>query len=153
MLMKFLELKLPPPVVALLLAVAVFYGPRLSIRLEEMTSLYVAVALAMVGFCFDVPALVLFLRRKTTISPLSPHKSSALVTTGIYKVTRNPMYVGLGFLLLGLGVYAQNGLVVIWVGFFVLYITKFQIRPEERVLLDKFGEEYKAYCSRVSRWL
>ncbi len=84
---------------------------------------------------------------------MKPEAASSLVSTGIYRLSRNPMYVGLVFLLLALLVYLASALSIIGVLVFVLYINAFQIKPEERALMRKFGADFAEYKSRVRRWL
>ncbi len=153
--MNALELKIPPPVVALLLALAMWalvaLGPALP--WPEGIRRVVALVLALVGASFDFMGLVAFLRRHTTINPLRPANASALVTSGIYRVTRNPMYVGLVSFLTAWAVWLGAWLAFAGPVVFVLYITRFQIQPEERVLTTLFGDTYTAYTRRVRRWL
>ncbi|MBQ0921907.1 isoprenylcysteine carboxylmethyltransferase family protein [Hydrogenophaga aromaticivorans] len=153
--MNALELKIPPPVVALLLALAMWalvaLGPALP--WPEGIRRVVALVLALVGASFDFMGLVAFLRRHTTINPLRPANASALVTSGIYRVTRNPMYVGLVCFLTAWAVWLGAWLAFAGPVVFVLYITRFQIQPEERVLTTLFGDTYTAYTRRVRRWL
>ena len=110
-------------------------------------------SLAVAGASLDLLGVVAFLRSKTTVNPLQPGKASALVTTGVYRMTRNPMYLGLLLLLTAWAIHLS----VLWpfLGpvLFILYINRFQIVPEERVLRSLFGDEYAAYASRVRRWL
>lgn len=153
--MKALELKIPPPVVALLLALAMWalaaLGPALP--WPEGIRRAVALVLALVGASFDFMGLIAFLRRHTTINPLAPRKTTALVTTGVYRFTRNPMYVGLVMFLAAWAVWLGAAWPLLGPVVFVLYITRFQIQPEERVLTTLFGEAYTAYTRRVRRWL
>lgn len=153
--MPSLELKIPPPVVGALTAAAMWgvsaLGPQLSFASGPR---YAAVAILVVaGVAFDLLGLVAFRASRTTINPLKPERASALVTGGVYRLTRNPMYVGLGLLLLALTVYLSALLPFAGPVLFVLYITRFQIQPEERVLSGIFGEEYSTYAARVRRWL
>lgn len=152
---RWLELKVPPPVVALLLGLAAWWvaplGP--AIAWPETLRQGLAGLLLATGVALDFSGLLAFVRRHTTISPLSPRKSRALVTGGVYRFTRNPMYLGLACLL---GAWALwLAALVPWAapGLFVLYITRFQIRPEEQVLTDVFGTSYTDYTRRVRRWL
>ena len=94
-----------------------------------------------------------FRRAHTTVDPLHPDKASRLVTGGIYRVSRNPMYLGMACLLTAWTIWL--GALWPWLGpvAFVLYITRFQIRPEERMLTTLFGEAYTAYTQRVRRWV
>ena len=84
---------------------------------------------------------------------MSPEKSSALVCTGIYKYSRNPMYLGMALLLLAWAIYLASAWALLGVLAYVLYITRFQIIPEERVMEKLFGQEYLAYKAKVRRWL
>ena len=111
------------------------------------------VVLVIAGVSFDLLGLIAFLRMKTTINPLQPGKASALVTGGVYRITRNPMYVGMALLLTAWAVHLAALWPLLGPVFFVLYINRFQIAPEERVLKELFGEEYVAYTARVRRWL
>jgi protein-S-isoprenylcysteine O-methyltransferase Ste14 len=94
-----------------------------------------------------------FRRASTTVNPLTPSVSSSLVTTGVYRRTRNPMYVGFAVGLLGWGIWLGNLAALLGVPLFVAYLTRFQISPEERALRASFGSEFEAYCARVRRWL
>jgi protein-S-isoprenylcysteine O-methyltransferase Ste14 len=153
--MSSLEHKIPPPVVGSLIAAAMWGVSALGPQLPFASGLrYAAVAvLVAAGVTFDVLGLVAFRASRTTINPLKPERASALVTGGVYRVTRNPMYVGMGLLLLALAVYLSSLLPFAGPVFFVLYITRFQIKPEERVLHGLFGEVYSTYAAGVRRWL
>jgi protein-S-isoprenylcysteine O-methyltransferase Ste14 len=110
-------------------------------------------ATAALGIAIDVAGLVAFRRARTTINPLSPHKASALVTGGIYRWTRNPMYLGMAALLLAWGLWLANAGALAVIAAFVAYLNRFQIAPEERALEARFGAEFAAYRARVRRWL
>jgi protein-S-isoprenylcysteine O-methyltransferase Ste14 len=112
-----------------------------------------AFPVAAVGVSLDAVALVHFLRSRTTINPLKPESASALVTGGIYRLTRNPMYLGLATLLLAWAFYLGNLAALAGVPVFILYMNRFQIAAEERALEARFGAEYAAYRARVRRWL
>jgi len=150
-----LEHKIPPPVVALIVAAAMWMnsisGPKLDLPFDVRVA--AAVAIAAVGVVFDLLGLLAFRAAKTTINPLKPQKTSALVTTGIYRLSRNPMYVGLVCFLLAWTVF----LAALWplAGpiLFVFYVNRFQIEPEERLLAQRFGAEFNDYKARVRRWL
>ena len=122
------------------------------IPLQPTVRLALAGALAVTGVGFDLLGLLAFFRSQTTINPLRPAKASALVTGGIYRITRNPMYVGLAFLLTGWAAWLGSLWPFLGPALFVAYITRFQIAPEERILRRKFGE-FDAYAARVRRWL
>ena len=109
--------------------------------------------LALVGVAFDLLGLFAFRASRTTANPLKPERATSLVTGGIYRVSRNPMYVGMAFLLLAWAVHLSALLPFVGPVVFVLYITRYQIQPEERVLKDIFGDSYLAYAARTRRWL
>jgi protein-S-isoprenylcysteine O-methyltransferase Ste14 len=150
-----LDNKVPPPAVALLIAATMWhlssYGPALSLS-AEMSEILV-LFLVIVGVSFDVCGLLAFRQLKTTINPMSPNKTSALVTGGIYRLSRNPMYVGLFLFLMAWAI--QLSMLWPFIGpvLFVIYINRFQITPEERVMESKFGDEYSVYKNKVRRWL
>ena len=153
--MRSLELKIPPPVVALLFGLLMWLAAHTvpSFAWPATARIAAAVALAAVGAAFDVAGFVSFRRARTTINPLRPADASSLVVTGVYRYTRNPMYVGGALLLLAWAAFLANAAAFLLVPGFVLYLTRFQIIPEERVLAGIFGAEYREYCERVRRWL
>ncbi len=158
--MASLELKIPPPVTAVLTATGMWGLSRTSFLPDWMSGMPTAwriggaMALALVGLGFDVAGIIAFRRAKTTVNPLKPEKSVALVSAGVYRITRNPMYVGMVFILAAWGVYlASVWALLMGPLLFAAYITRFQIKPEERVLARRFGAEFEGYQARVRRWL
>ena len=153
--LHILEHKIPPPIVAGLIAAAMWKVASLAplLPLAPTVRWYAALALAGVGVAFDLLGLSAFRRLKTTVNPLKPDKASTLVTGGVYRITRNPRYVGLALLLTAWAVYLSAVWPFLGPVRFVLYINRFQIVPEERVMRAKFGAEYAAYAARVRRWL
>jgi protein-S-isoprenylcysteine O-methyltransferase Ste14 len=112
-----------------------------------------AATIALVGAAFTIAGIVSFRRAKTTVSPLKPESASSLVSSGVYTITRNPMYVGLLSLLVAWTVFLSSPLALVGPLAFFLYIGRFQIAPEERALSNLFGSEYANYRARVRRWL
>ena len=114
----------------------------------------VAVILAVVGFGIAVLALSGFSKAKTTVDPHGIDKASSLVTDGIYRLTRNPMYLGLLLILVGWGFW-RGTLAGATIGAiaFIAVITRLQIQPEERMLTDKFGTDYEAFTQQTRRWI
>ena len=104
------------------------------------------------GIVIALFALVQFRKASTTIDPTKPDKASNLVVNGIFKFSRNPMYLALLLLLLALGVFLGNAFNTLIAAGFVSYMNRFQIIPEERILLDKFGRSFKDYCILTRRW-
>ena len=105
------------------------------------------------GACFDVAGLLAFKKAQTTVNPLAPNRSTAVVSTGVYRITRNPMYLGMALILLGLALYLASPWALLGPLVFAAFITRFQIQPEERALTARFGAAYTAYCTQVRRWL
>lgn len=153
--MMSLDHRIPPPVVAAIVAASMWglsmLGPQLSLASAPKYALVAVLAAA--GLIFDALALLAFRRSRTTFNPLKPERASAMVTGGVYRVTRNPMYLGTALLLLAWAVYLGALLPFAGPALFVLYITRFQIQPEERALAKLFGGAYAAYAARVRRWL
>ena len=153
--MTWLELKVPPPIVALICAIGIVYLPDLFAleAFEVAFQSWVAGLVILFGLSFDLLGLIEFRRHATTINPLSPNKSSQVVSSGIYRLTRNPMYLGMAIVLVGVTIWTGSQLGLVMVLVFALYITRFQIEPEERILEAKFGEAFLVYKSKVKRWI
>ena len=153
--MKSLELKIPPPFLALCFAILMWFAGWLvaPLRLPLDARLGVALALGIAGQFISVNGVIAFRRAKTTINPFRPAAASSLVSEGVYRYTRNPIYVGLLLTLAGWAAFLSNPLALLFLPLFVLYINRFQIDPEERALSSLFGAEYADYKNRVRRWL
>lgn len=152
--MRALEHRIPPPVVGLLVAAAMWGTARITTAtLAVPDPAFAAAAIALAGLAFDVAGIVSFLRAKTTVNPLRPEKATVLVSSGVYRITRNPMYVGMLFLLIAWGVYLTSTWALLGPLAFVLYMNRFQIGPEERALEALFGDEFSDYRKKVRRWL
>lgn len=150
-----LELKIPPLVVVAITALLMWLAARAMPQLIVMYSgrIIVAGVFAALGVAAAALGVIEFRKASTTVNPHAPHNSSRIVTSGIYRFTRNPMYVGMLLLLLGWAAYLANVASVVLVLVYVAYITWFQIQPEERTLAAKFGGEYEEYLRSVRRWL
>lgn len=150
----FLANKIPPPIVGAVCA-ACMYGlaqlPFLQAALPRLT--WLAAIFALLGTAIEMAGLWAFYHAKTTVNPLAPERTSRIVQTGIYARTRNPMYVGMACYLVAWAIWLAQPLALLGVVMFILYITHFQIIPEERVLTQKFDTEYTDYCRHVRRWI
>lgn len=150
-----LKLKIPPPVIGLATAAAMWlvhhFLPEWSMTNSFLK--YMAMILVLIGLLIEILSVFRFFRAKTTINPLKPERSQKLVTTGLYRYSRNPMYLGMLTILLGFALWLGNPIALLMLTFFVWYISTFQIKPEEAVLLELFQDEYKAYQQRVRRWI
>ncbi len=153
--MRWLETRIPPPLVMLLCGGIGYLASRLAAGLAvplPMPAL-LAGALLTLGVTLNLLPKLAFRRARTTVNPLRPSASSTLVTHGVYRYTRNPMYLGQAIVLAGAMLYLQNPFAWLAVPLFVLYITRLQIMPEERVLSARFPEAYALFRQRVRRWL
>jgi len=152
--MHWLEHKIPPPLVGLLLAAAAWWlSPDGWWGDASLLRQTLAGALALAGLALDLTSVAAFVRERTTVNPLRPTRTTALVIAGAYRFTRNPMYLGMALLLAGWAVLLGSWVSVAAPVVFVAFITRFQIVPEERVMAARFGQDYRAYCQRVRRWL
>jgi protein-S-isoprenylcysteine O-methyltransferase Ste14 len=153
--MRALELKIPPPLVALIIAVTMWIARNVAptLELSPATRIVAAGVVAVIGGYFSIAGTLAFRRARTTVNPLKPENASSLVTSGVYRITRNPMYVALALLLVAWSFYLSAPALLAGSALFVLYVTRFQIQPEERVLRRMFGNEYTSYTQRVRRWL
>jgi protein-S-isoprenylcysteine O-methyltransferase Ste14 len=153
--MRSLETRIPPPAAAALVAAIMWLAsavlPRVAAPRRPRSIL--ALAVALIGVAFAAAGIAAFRRARTTADPTDPTKASALVTSGIYQITRNPMYVGLLFCLVGWAIGLSSPLTLSGPAAFALYITRYQIEPEERALTRLFGDAYTRYTARVRRWL
>lgn len=153
--MSKLELKIPP--VALLLVSATCMAGiaqiTTSLAFNGVARTLIALLLAVGGLLIALLGVLTFKKAKTTVNPITPQAASTLVTAGVYAYTRNPMY--LGFLLIS-GAWAvvlSNPYAAVILPVFVLYMNRFQIEAEERILLGLFGQAFSDYQARVRRWL
>jgi protein-S-isoprenylcysteine O-methyltransferase Ste14 len=112
-----------------------------------------AATISAVGILFMLAGLYEFQKAKTTFNPMTPGAASSVVTSGVYRVSRNPMYVGFLLLLIGWAIWLSHTLPFFLLPAFVLYMNRFQILPEERALSAKFGKAYDSYQQGVRRWL
>lgn len=153
--MHWLEHRIPPPFVALFVGAAMWGCAQISPQFQVGEDIRVVAAIIFVVFGLAVTLLgaAAFRRAQTTLNPLKPETASALVVNGVYRYTRNPMYVGFALALAGWAIYLSALLAFFGPVLFVLFITHFQIIPEERVLRVKFGQQFDVYQQRVRRWL
>ena len=153
--MNALDLKIPPLVLVLVLAGAMWFAarelPSLAFSLPWRDSLAVTVFGG--GILVILAGLYEFQKAKTTFNPMTPDAASSVVTSGIYRVSRNPMYLGFLLVLTGWAIFLSHVLPFLVLPVFVLYMNRFQILPEERALSAKFGEGYDRYKQAARRWL
>lgn len=153
--MRWLEARVPPPVVVLAAAVFIWamrrYFPEEGIYIPGRRITYWT--LLGVGLLALFLGIFEFRRARTTVNPMTPDGASSLVTSGIYRFTRNPMYLGDALILLAVAVFFSHPYGLAGVAGFVVWMSVLQIPAEERALRARFGEAYEAYCALVRRWI
>ncbi len=156
-----MELKIPPPIVAMFCAVMMWLvaqqlpGLDLSLywHVPRVWRLTPALVLLSAGLLIGLAAVLSFRRHKTTVNPLDPEATRVLVTSGVYRFSRNPMYLGVLLMLTALCIALANLGALVLLVVFVVYIQIFQINPEERVLAKRFGVDFENYCKHVRCWI
>lgn len=153
--LEFLELKVPPVLVALSVALLMWGVARLwpALVLPLPWRLGWGLGLAALGLLIGLAGVLAFLRAHTTVNPMQPADAKSLVVSGVFRFSRNPMYLGLALVLLGWGLYLAHPLSLAMLALFVGYMNRFQILPEERAMEQLFGEQFRAYRRRVRRWI
>lgn len=153
--MKFLENKIPPPLVAVLIAAGMCWLSSFTplILLTSTLKITLVIAFTLLGIFFALSGAISFRLAKTTVNPLKPNTASALVTSGIYQFTRNPMYVGFVALLFAWTSFLGSVWGVTLIIVYMAYIQRFQIAPEERALTTLFKDEFSNYKKQVRTWL
>ena len=153
--MRALELKVPPPLVTFAVATLMLAAARLmpSLAFALPSKGAWAALIAVLGIAVAGAGVLAFGRAKTTVNPMRVHATTSLVTSGVFRISRNPMYLGMLLLLIAWAVHLANAAAVLILPLFVVYITRFQIAPEERSMQTLFGEAFVAYTKATRRWL
>lgn len=149
-----MDLKIPPLAVLFIAGLAqIELADYLPLYSFGIVPLWIPILWAAIGGALMLLGVVEFRRHQTTVNPMNPDQAESLVTSGIFRYTRNPMYLGMALVLIGGAFYLSEASTLIAVVFFVVYINYFQIKPEEAIVGKKFGERFKEYKSNVRRWL
>ena len=145
--------KIPPPIVTLICGLGIYFSRFAFPNAQSDSSDFTALGLLLFGITVLVAAVLSFKKQGTTVNPLQPEKASSLVVSGLFNYSRNPVYLGMLLILLSLTVKFNvlGGLLVTLA--FVIFMTKFQIIPEELALESKFGEQFIQYKERTRRWI
>lgn len=146
---------IPPPIVGLCVALLMWLINRVFgfVQLQSDVLKVLAIALVIVGLAIEIYSVFLFFKQRTTVNPLRPQNTKALVVSGMYRFTRNPMYLGMLLLLCGYALWLGNVLTLPCLALFVWFINRYQIQPEEQALSAIFGEQFEDYKRRVRRWI
>ncbi len=153
--MKALELRIPPVALVILFGASMWLISRASPRMHFPVpgAAWLSAGMAMVGICIALIGVLEFRRVGTTVDPRVPDQSETLVVHGVYRFSRNPMYVGFFLVLCAWGLFLNNVPSLFLLPAFILYMNRFQIVPEERFMQEKFSESYSSYRSTVRRWI
>ncbi len=148
-----METKIPPPIVTLVFGLSIYFSRGIFQAVEIKYSFYIGILLLILGLAVLIFAVRLFRKDKTTVNPLSPEQATKLVTDGIFKYSRNPMYLGMALILCSIAVFFNLIGGIILVALFCVYITKFQIIPEERAMSNLFSQDFDKYKEATRRWI
>jgi len=145
-----------PPVVQVAITAGAMWGvsklaPSFTVHVQGQFA--IAALFTLTGMAIAAIAIALFYKAKTTVDPTSPSKANTLVTTGLYSISRNPMYLAMALLLAGWAIYLGSLPNLLLLAAFIHAMTVLQIKPEETALQEKFGDDYTDYCRRTRRWI
>lgn len=150
-----LKLKIPPVVVFLMFLGLMWlthqFMPNQSLLFETGGSF--GISFMIVGGFIGILGVIEFARKSTTVNPHKPEKTKELVRSGVYKYSRNPMYLGLMIVLISPVLYFGNPFLILFLPAYLWYMNEFQIKPEEEIMEQKFGKEFLEYKNKVRRWL
>jgi len=151
--MMDIKTKFPPPLVALTFGFLINYTKNIFPKIEVKNEFIFGSFMIISGLIIILSATILFKKYQTTITPLNPSNATKLITDGIYKFSRNPMYLGLLFVLLGISIILNPTGGFFLIPLFILYLNLFQIIPEENAMVDLFKDEFLEYKKNVRRWI
>ena len=148
-----IKTKFPPPLVALTFGFLINYTKNIFPKIEIKNGIIFGYFMIISGLIVILSAIILFKKYHTTISPLNPSNATKLITDGIYKFSRNPMYLGLLLMLVGISIILNLTGGFLFILLFIFYINLFQIIPEENAMVDLFKDEFTEYKKNVRRWI
>ena len=151
--MMNIKTKFPPPLVALTFGFLIYYTKNIFPKIEIKNEIIFGSFMIISGLIIILSAIILFKKYQTTISPLNPSNATKLITNGIYKFSRNPMYLGLLLVLLGISITLNLTGGFFFILLFILYMNLFQIIPEENAMVDLFKDQFIDYKKNVRRWI
>ena len=145
--------RIPPPIVTLICGISIYYSKSFFNQFLNFSNNGISLFLLIFGLIIFISAVGSFRKQKTTVNPLKPKQASSLVTSGIFRFSRNPMYLGMLIILLSISFkFNLLGGIIISLSFFI-FITKFQILPEEEAMNELFGDKFTQYSNTTRRWI
>ena len=148
-----MNMKIPPPIIAFICIIINYLSTYLINPIKFPNIEIIGGLILLLGVATAMLATLLFKKDKTTVNPMNPEETTTLVTTGIFSITRNPMYLGLFLSISSTILFFGSWFGIIILMFFVWYINKFQIIPEEEAMEKLFGNKYSKYRQKVRRWI
>ena len=145
--------RIPPPIVTFICGITIYYSKSFFNQFLSYSNNRISLFLLILGLVVFISAVRSFRKQRTTVNPLEPRQASSLVVSGIFKYSRNPMYLGMLIVLLSISFKFNLAGGIIISLFFYLFITRFQIFPEEEAMNELFGDEFIEYSIRTRRWI
>ena len=146
-------IKIPPPLIVLILVISIFFSSKKIDLIHIPFQLPISIFILSVGILIFINPVLQFIKSKTTINPIKLEETNKLVTSGIFKYSRNPMYLGMLMIIISTSIFYLNIYSILTPFLFILWINKFQIKREEVFLTKKFGKEYLSYKNKTRKWL
>jgi len=146
-------IKIPPPLIVLVLIVSIYFSSKKIDLINMPLQLEISIFILSAGILIFVNPVLQFIKSKTTVNPIQFEEVNKLVTSGIFKYSRNPMYLGMLMIVLSTSIFYLNIYSILTPLLFILWINKFQIKREEEFLIEKFGDEYLSYKKKTRRWI
>ena len=146
-------IKIPPPLIVLTLIISIYFSSKKIDLINIPFQLEISFFILSLGILVFINPVLKFIKSKTTINPIQFEETNRLVTSGIFKYSRNPMYLGMLMIILSTSIFYLNIYSILTPFLFVFWINKFQIKREEIFLTEKFGKEYLSYKNKTRRWL
>ena len=146
-------IKIPPPLIVLVLIVSIYFSSKKIDLINIPLQLEISIFILSAGVLIFLNPVLQFIKSKTTVNPIQFEEVNKLVTSGIFKYSRNPMYLGMLMIVLSTSIFYLNIYSILTPLLFILWINKFQIKREEEFLIEKFGDEYLSYKKKTRRWI
>ena len=145
--------KIPPPIVTLAFGLMIYFSRNIFPDINNIIFYILSLFFIILGPFILISAVRSFKAEQTTINPININNASSLVISGVFKYSRNPMYLGMVFILLALSFRFNLVGGILFTSIFIMYITKFQIIPEEAAMKTIFGEDFNKYKNKTRRWI
>ena len=146
-------IRIPPPILVLALVISNFFSSKKTDLIHLPNQDLISIIILLIGVLILTNPIFKFIKSKTTIDPIKFKKVNKLITSGIYKYSRNPMYLGFLMIVISTSIFYLNIFSITTPFLFYFWINRFQIKREEIFLAEKFGNEYLLYKNKTRRWI